>query len=159
MISKLRGGKNEKLRRGFLKWRTMSITGFPIQMLLPKSKEERIEVISRLLFTFVTHKLQEHLNFSNTFSHLFHNYDVTSLQNIIQSHFESMQSVVKKSACSFKSMFFFELLLKDTKNYDYSELFFWKCSEKVFHTTALTSSFSHGNNNHRIFFSSHRVSD
>ena len=66
----------------------MSINGFPIQILLPKSKEERTEVISRLLSTFVTHKLQEHLNFSihflnfiNTFSHLFHNY-VTSLENI-----------------------------------------------------------------------------
>ena len=60
----------------------MSINGFPIQILLPKSKKERTEVISRLLFTFVTHKLQEHLNFSNTFSYLFHNYDVTSLENI-----------------------------------------------------------------------------
>ena len=35
--------------------------------LLPKSKEEQTEVISRLLFTFVAHKLQKHLNFSNTF--------------------------------------------------------------------------------------------
>ena len=42
----------------------MSINGFPIQILLPKSKEERTEVISRLLSTFVTHKLQEYLNFS-----------------------------------------------------------------------------------------------
>ena len=42
----------------------MSINGVPIQILLPKSKEERTEVISRLLSTFVTHKLQEHLNFS-----------------------------------------------------------------------------------------------
>ena len=42
----------------------MSINGFPIQILLPKSKKERTEVISRLLFTSVTHKLQEHLNFS-----------------------------------------------------------------------------------------------
>ena len=54
----------------------------PTQILLHKSKEERTEVISRLLITFVTHKLQEHLNFSNTFSYLFHNYDVTSLENI-----------------------------------------------------------------------------
>ena len=54
----------------------------PIQILLHKSKEERTEVISRLLFTFVTHKLREHLNFSNTFSYLFHNCDVTSLENI-----------------------------------------------------------------------------
>ena len=36
----------------------------PIQVLLLKSKLERTEVISRLLFTFVTHKLNEHLNFS-----------------------------------------------------------------------------------------------
>ena len=42
----------------------MSINSFPIQILLPKSKEGRTEVISRLLFTFVTHKFQEHLNFS-----------------------------------------------------------------------------------------------
>ena len=60
----------------------MSINGIPIQILVPKSKEEQTEVITRLLFTFVTHKLQEHLNFSNTFSYLFHNYDVTSLENI-----------------------------------------------------------------------------
>ena len=64
----------------------MSINGFPIQILLPKSKAEWTEVISGLLSTFVTHKLQEHLNFSlhflnffNTFSYLFHNYDVTNL--------------------------------------------------------------------------------
>ena len=50
--------------------------------LLPESKEERTEVISRLLFIFVAHKLQKHLNFSDTFSYLFHNYDVTSLENI-----------------------------------------------------------------------------
>ena len=59
----------------------MYING-PIQILLHESKEERIEVISTLLFNFVTHKLQEHLNFSNIFSYLFHNYDVTSLENI-----------------------------------------------------------------------------
>ena len=41
----------------------MLINGFPIQILLPKSNEERTEVISRLLSTFVTHKLQDHLNF------------------------------------------------------------------------------------------------
>ena len=64
-----------------LKWKTMSING-PMQILLHKSKKGRTEVISRLLFTFVTHKLQEQLNFSNTFSYLVHNYDVTSLENI-----------------------------------------------------------------------------
>ena len=63
------------MNKWFDKW-------FSNSNLLPKSKEEWIELISRLLFTFVTHKLQEHLNFSNTFSYLFHNYDVTSLENI-----------------------------------------------------------------------------
>ena len=52
------GWQNEKSRRGFLKWKPMSINSFPIQILLPKCKEERPEVISRLLSTFVTHKLQ-----------------------------------------------------------------------------------------------------
>ena len=58
------------------------LINYPIQILLYKSKEERTEAISRLLFTFVTHKLREHLNFSNKFSYLFHIYDVTSLENI-----------------------------------------------------------------------------
>ena len=41
----------------------MSINGFPIQILLLKFKKERTEEISRLLLsTFVTLKLQEHLN-------------------------------------------------------------------------------------------------
>ena len=69
----------------------MSING-PIKFFLHKSKEERKEVISRLLFTFVIYRLQEHLNFSNTLSHLFHNYDFTILENIIQLYLESMQS-------------------------------------------------------------------
>ena len=70
----------------------MLIKGFAIQILLSKSKEDWTEVISRLLSTFamfVTQKLQEHLNFSihflnffSIFSYLFHNYDVTSLENI-----------------------------------------------------------------------------
>ena len=70
----------------------MLIKGFAIQILLPKSKEDWTEVISRLLstfVTFVTQKLQEHLNFSihflnffSIFSYLFHNYDATSLGNI-----------------------------------------------------------------------------
>ena len=67
--------------------------------LLPKSKEEGTEVISRLLFTFVACKLQKRLNFPNTLSYLFHNDDVTSLENIIQSHLESMQSIVLLKAC------------------------------------------------------------
>ena len=69
----------------------MSINGF-IQVLLHKSKEEWTEVIFRLLFTFVTCKLKEHLNFSDTFSYLFHNYDsqvrkylFNRIQSIIQS--------------------------------------------------------------------------
>ena len=35
-------------------------------------------------YLLLSHKLQEHLNFCNTFSYLFHNYDVTSLENIRQ---------------------------------------------------------------------------
>ena len=42
----------------------MWINGFPIQILLPKSNKERTEVTSRLLSNFVSHKLQDHLNFS-----------------------------------------------------------------------------------------------
>ena len=49
----------------------LPINGFPIQILLPKSKEERTEVISRLLPTFITCKLQEHLNFSELFQYIF----------------------------------------------------------------------------------------
>ena len=60
-----------KPRQGFLKWKAMSINGFPIQILLPKSKEEWTEVIFRLLSTFVTHKLQEHLNFFINFLNFF----------------------------------------------------------------------------------------
>ena len=84
----------KNLDRGL--WRErLSINDFPIQVLLPKFKEERTEEISRLLSTFVTHKLQEHLNlfsihflnFFNTFQYLFHNYDVTSLENILSITF------------------------------------------------------------------------
>ena len=52
----------------------MLIKGFAIQILLPKSKEDWTEVISRLLstfVTFVTQKLQEHLNFSIHFVNFF----------------------------------------------------------------------------------------
>ena len=59
----------------------MSING-TIQSLLHKPKEERTEEISRFLFTFVTQKLQDYLNFSNIFSYLLHNYYVMSLKNI-----------------------------------------------------------------------------
>ena len=52
-------------------------TGFLIQILLHKCK---VEVISKLLFTSFAKKLQE--DSENTFSHLFHNHDVTSLENI-----------------------------------------------------------------------------
>ena len=58
-----------------------SING-PIQIWLCKYKEEETGVICKLLFTFVTHKLQKRLNFSNTFSYLFDNYDVMSLENM-----------------------------------------------------------------------------
>ena len=63
-MSKYTGGKNEKSRRGFLVWKTMSINGFPIQILLPKSKEKRTEVISRLL------SLLLHTNYKNIWTFL-----------------------------------------------------------------------------------------
>ena len=50
--------------------------------ILPKSKEDRTEVNSRLLFTFIAHKSEEHLDFSNIFSYLFDNYDVTSSEKV-----------------------------------------------------------------------------
>ena len=64
VISKLTSGKNEKPKRGFLKWKAMSINGFPIQILLPKSKKERTEVISRLL------SLLLHTNYKNIWNFL-----------------------------------------------------------------------------------------
>ena len=60
----------------------MSINVFPIEILLYKSNEERTEVFSRLLFAFAYTKITR--TFSDTFSYLFHNYDVTSLEIFIQ---------------------------------------------------------------------------
>ena len=59
----------------------MSINGFPIQFLLSKSKEEWAEVISRLL-SLLLHTITRTFELFKTFSYLFHNYDVTSLENI-----------------------------------------------------------------------------
>ena len=47
-----------------MKWKTMSINGFPIQILLPKSKKKRTEVISRLL------PLLLHTNYKNIWTFL-----------------------------------------------------------------------------------------
>ena len=74
---------------------------FPIQILSHKSKIQQTKVICRLLFTLNTHKLQEHLHFTNTFSCVFYNYDVTSLENVHPSYISKVykapnQSVVKK---------------------------------------------------------------
>ena len=67
------------------------LINYPIQILLHKSKEERTETISRLLFTFVTHKLEEHLNFSKHF-HTCFTFMMSRVQKIfIQSHFQSMR--------------------------------------------------------------------
>ena len=52
-------------------------TGFLIQILLHKCK---VEVISKLLFSSFAHKLQE--DSEKTLSFLFHNHDITSLENI-----------------------------------------------------------------------------
>ena len=78
----------------------MSVNGFPLPILLSKSKEEWTEVISRLLSTFVTHKLQEHLNFSLHFL----NFSEVFQYIFILVSLGNMQSVVKKSSCSLKSM-------------------------------------------------------
>lgn len=53
------------------------ITCFRTQILLHEDKVEQIEVHSKLLFTFVTHRniRLEHLHFPNIFSYFFHNYD------------------------------------------------------------------------------------
>ena len=71
-------GKNEKPRWGVFEVKNDVDKWFSNSNFLPKSKGEQTEVISRLLFTFIAHKLEEHLNFSNIFSYLFHNYNVTS---------------------------------------------------------------------------------
>ena len=55
---------------------------FSDSSLLPKFKEERTEVIFKLSFTLIAYKSEEHLNFSNIFSYLFDNYDVTSWEKI-----------------------------------------------------------------------------
>ena len=69
IISKLTGGKNEKPRRGGLKWKTYIYSLFKVNhsmenkiieydiILLHKYKVEQTEVLSRLLFTFFLHKL------------------------------------------------------------------------------------------------------
>ena len=76
MINLDGGFCSEKLSINVDKWlKKMSINGLIHQVLLHKSNEEQTEVIFRLLFTFVTCKLKEHLNFSDTFSYLLHNYD------------------------------------------------------------------------------------
>ena len=59
--------KNEKAKQGLFELKDYERLCFPIQILLPKSNEEWTEVISRLLSTFVAHKLQDHLNFSMHF--------------------------------------------------------------------------------------------
>ena len=52
-------------------------TSFLIKILLHKCK---VEVISKWLFTSFAHKLQE--DWEYTILYLFHNHDVTSLENI-----------------------------------------------------------------------------
>ena len=72
--------------------------------LLPKSKEERTEVYSKLLFTLIAYKSEEHLNFS-IYLHTCLTIMMSQVEKrSIHSHFESMQSVIKKLTCSFKSM-------------------------------------------------------
>ena len=94
-MSKLTGGKNEKSKQGFLKWKTMSINGFPMKNLLPKSKEEQTEVISRLISTYplllhtnykniwtFLHIFWTFLDFFNTFSYLLHYHEFININLI-----------------------------------------------------------------------------
>ena len=72
-------------------------TGFLIQILL---HECMVEVISKLLFTSFASKVQE--DPESTFSYLFHNHDVTSLENIHPITFRKYTkhpnlSIVKKN--------------------------------------------------------------
>ena len=99
-----------------------------IKHVLHKYKAEETEVISRLLITFVTHKLQKYfveifcLKVSNAFWNLFHDYDVKALENIhpiifpwdIRSSYQIVvlknntysthAQEVHKTVCNFQSM-------------------------------------------------------
>ena len=72
----------------------MSTRGFLTEVLLHRNNAEEIR-ISVFLFTYITHKLKEHfvrtfycyLTHNITFSNLFHDYDVTTLEVICPSTF------------------------------------------------------------------------
>ena len=81
----------------------MKITGFRIQILLRRSKIELTEVISSVVTWSV------HLHFPNTFLYLFHNYDITNLENIYPITFskyakDPIKVLLKRSTCSFKNL-------------------------------------------------------
>ena len=94
--------------------------------LLHKYKTEQKEVISRPLFSFVTHKLQEHLvrtgpsehsHFPNTFSYFFHSYDVMSLEKINPIAFwkytkQPIKVLLKISTQSFKLLRTWNLFIR-----------------------------------------------
>ena len=58
----------------------MLTRGFLVEILLQRHIVEQTDVISVFLFTFITHKQQDHLVghflFSNIFSNFFHDYDI-----------------------------------------------------------------------------------
>ena len=92
---------------------TIWITAFSIQIVLHKYKVQQTEVIlgfySLLLLTNYKNIWPENLHFPNTFSYLFHNYDITNLKNIHPITFRKyakhlVKVLFKKSGCSFKNM-------------------------------------------------------
>ena len=91
------GWQKWKSKRGVLKWKT---SGNAKGNLSLESKISNID--------FFTHKFQENLHFPNTYSYLFHSYDITSLGNIHLITFwkytkHPIKVSLKISACSFNS--------------------------------------------------------
>ena len=80
-------------------------------ILLYKGKVEQAESLgcySLLLLTSCKNIWSENLHFPSTLSYLFHSYDIVSLENIHQSHFESLQSSPNQSVLKNINMFFEE---------------------------------------------------
>ena len=61
----------------------------------------KVEVISKLLFTSFAKKLQE--DSENTFSYLFHNHDVTSLEKNSSNHISKVYKSPNLKYCQKKS--------------------------------------------------------
>ena len=72
---------------------------FPIQILLHKYKVDQLEVISKLLFTWL-----EHLQFPNTFSCFFHIYGATNLEDIFPMTFRKCTKHTTKMLLKHQSL-------------------------------------------------------